>query len=85
MQTAPLAACTTYAALLPLPSGGRRLQGHFLGDPKADTAADESQPNHQVVLDRDIVKGRHGLAEETRVDEEGGKACDGMILFVWPK
>lgn len=59
----------------------RRFQCHLLRNPKADTTSDESKPNHQVVLDRDILKGRHGLAEETRVDEEGGNASDRMILF----
>lgn len=72
-----------HAPLRPL--SGRRLQCHLLRDPKADTTADESKPNHQVGLDRDVFKCRHGLAEETRMDEEGGNANDGMILFVWPK
>lgn len=66
-------------------SSRRGLHGHLLRNPEANAAADESKPNHQVVLDRDILKGRHGLAEEARVDEEGGNASDGMILFVWPK
>jgi hypothetical protein len=55
------------------------MQGHFLWNPKSNAAADQPEPNHEVILLR-AVKTCHGVAQEAWVDEKRRYSSDGMVL-----
>jgi hypothetical protein len=65
--------------------GGRQwlgsLHGHFFRRPKANTAPDETQPHHEVIL-LGTVEVRQLIAEETWMDEEAGNARERVVLFL---
>jgi hypothetical protein len=43
--------------------------GHFLGNPEADAASYEAEPDHEIILPR-AVKAGDGVSYQTRVKEE---------------
>lgn len=57
------------------------LQGHFFRHPKANTAPDKAEPNHEVIL-LGAVEVRQLIAEETWMDEEVGDTRERVMLFL---
>lgn len=58
---------------------GRGYHRHLGGHPQPNTASDQAEPYHKVILLR-TVDFLHGLADETRVDEKRRHAGEGVAL-----
>jgi len=74
-----LAAAPRQWRLLAHSARSLRLERHLRGHPQPDAPPDQAEPHHEVVL-LGAVEALHGLAEETRVDEEGWDPCDWVML-----
>lgn len=53
---------------------------HFFGHPQSHAPRNQAQPDHEIIL-LGAVEVRHGITEQTGVDEEARNTRDRVMLF----